>query len=744
MTLLHAQLEQPARLRLTFTDSAERFSLGDVIVTPAVEVYEIRAEGNDLVVDTVELPLCREYTVLVRGAGLVTVDNNPCLRSLAPDKPLGCTIVDGYYVFRLFAPRASRVRLLLFERPEQTLGSEYYLERGEEGLWVLSLPAPSREMYYEYRVDGPAGPSEMFNGQIGIGDPYAHAVVTANTWRHPARCLLPDRIPDYDWEGDTYVTIDNADLVLYEMHVRDMTVHPSSGVDPRTAGSYRGLVQRGTRGGLDYIRSLGVNAVELLPVQQFAAIEPPYQRHVSGGLYNHWNPYERNHWGYMTSYFFSPEPRYSCEAIRDEGKWNTAAPAHLNEFRDMVKAFHREGIAVIIDVVFNHTSQYDYQPLKYIDRKYYYRRGINGEYLDRSGCGNDLATEMPMVRRLIVDSVVHWLKEFHVDGFRFDLAAMIDDETLKAVREAAQAIHPGVILIAEPWGGGGYDLARFSALEMPAWNDLFRNGVKGHDPMNGRGYIFGTWGKSRAEDFGMWLLGSVEGRGGPFRTHAHALNYLESHDGYTLGDFIRIATGGARPGQVVGDLASHVRLRPDQLRIARLGAVLLLVSRGAVMLHAGQEFARSKVVAPRDIPDVRALVLDHNSYEKDDETNWINYTHADVNRDLLEYYQGLIALRRRFRCLRHAEETRYRFISADVPMAGGFVLKGMDGEKDLIVLINGNDSRKARFHILEASKSLGVLVDAFVAGDTVLRRISGPDLTVEAGCCLVAQVEDGG
>lgn len=741
MTLLHAQLEQPALLRLTFSDSAERIAHGDVIVTPAVEVHEIRAEGNDLLVHTSELPLCREYTVLVRGAGLVAVDNSPCLRSLAPTTPLGCLLEGSSYVFRLFAPRAFRVRLQLFERPEQTLGTEYYLEHAGEGLWELSLPAPLRETYYAYRVDGPTGPSEMFNGQIGIGDPYARAVVTANTWRHPARCLLPDRIPDYDWEDDAHVTVDPADLVIYELHVRDMTAHPSSGADPQLAGSYRGLVQRGVRGGIDHIRSLGVNAVELLPVQQFAAIEPPYQRHVAGGLFNHWNPYERNHWGYMTSYFFSPEPRYSSEAVREQGKWNTAAPAHLDEFRDMVKAFHREGIAVIIDVVYNHTSQYDYQPLKYIDRKYYYRRGTQGAFLDLSGCGNDLATEMPMTRCLIVDSVVHWLKEFHVDGFRFDLAAMIDDETLEAVRGAAQAIHPGVILIAEPWGGGRYDLARFSSMDMPSWNDVFRNGVKGHDPMHGRGYLFGTWGESRAEDFGKWLLGSVVSRGGPYRSHTHSVNYLESHDGYTLGDFIRIATGSARPGQVVGDLRAHARLRPDQLRIARLAAVMLMVSRGAVMLHAGQEFARSKVVAPRDIPDIRPLVLDHNSYEKDDETNWIDYAHADVNRDLTEYYRGLIALRRRFRCLRHAEESRYHFVSADVPMAGGFVLKGMDGERDLIVLINGNHAQQARYHVPEAARKLGVLVDALVAGDSVLRRINGPDLVVEAGCCLVAQVE---
>ena len=742
MHLLHAQLEHPTLLRLAFSEAANSILPADVIITPSVDILTLAVEGNDLLLETSEFRLCREYTVLVRGAGMIAVDNNPCLRSLNPDKALGCTLEDGYYVFRLFAPRATRVRLHLTERPEQAIGTEFFMENTSDGLWELSLPMPLRERYYAYRVDGPTASSEHFNGQISVGDPYAHAVTTANTWRHPSRCLLPDRIPAYDWEEDTHVTIAPADLVIYELHVRDMTVHPSSGVPTNLAGSYRGLVEKGARGGIGHLRRLGINAVELLPVQQYAYCEPPYQRHVAGGLFNHWNPYERNHWGYMTSYFFAPEPRYSCDATTDAEAWNAVAPSHLTEFRDMVKEFHRAGIAVILDVVYNHTSQYDYQPLKYIDRKYYYRRGSQGEYLDRSGCGNDFATEMPMARRLIVDSVVHWLKEFHVDGFRFDLAAMIDDETLQAVRDAAQAVHPGVILIAEPWGGGRYDLGRFSELGMPAWNDVFRNGVKGHDPMHGRGYIFGDWGGQRAEDFGMWLLGSVREKGGPFLDHAHAVNYLESHDGYTLGDFIRIATGSARPGQVIADTETHHRLRPEQLRIARLAAVMLMVSRGAVMVHAGQEFARSKVVAERDLPDIRPHVLDHNSYEKDDETNWIDWKHAETNRDLLEYYRGLIALRRKYRGLRHAEAARYRFLSADVPVAGGFVLAGADGERDLVVLVNGNQERQARYRLPEAME-LGLLVDAQVAGDTVFRHILGPEIVVEAGCCLVAEIGRG-
>jgi hypothetical protein len=284
MKLLDAQLDSPALLLLNFTELPDQLGRNDVIITPPVGILELRHEGTQLIVRTEQFQLCREYTVLVRGAGLVQVDNSPCLRSLRPIPPMGCTMEDDRYSFRIFAPRAMRVRLLLYETPQQTVGTEYFLEKADAGVWELSLPASLRENYYAYRIEGPSGRGEMFNGQIAVGDPYARAVVTANTWRHPARCVLPDRLPEYDWEGDTHLTIDPADLVIYEMHVRDMTVHPSSGFDASVAGSYRAMSLEGRKGGLDHIRALGVNAVELHARAAVSrASNRPYQRHVAGG-----------------------------------------------------------------------------------------------------------------------------------------------------------------------------------------------------------------------------------------------------------------------------------------------------------------------------------------------------------------------------------------------------------------------------------------------------------------------------
>ncbi len=736
MRIEYARLETLNRIHILFTEVPQGLLRTDIVLAPAAEIHSVEVEGYEAVVTTDDLDLSIAHTVLVRRAGIATIDVTPCLQALRSDLPLGCIAENEYYIFRLFAPRASRVRLHLFDAHDDAIGTQYYLTREADGIWQLTLARPLPERYYAFSIDGPHYSGEMFNSRIRVGDPYARAVVTRNDYRNEARCLIPDYIPAYDWEDDRHVAVSAEDLVIYEMHVKDMTAHSSSGRDTRLAGTYRGLWDGNTGGGLDHIRQLGVNAVELMPSQHFAFIEPPFHQHAGSNLYNDWNPYEANHWGYMTSFFFAPEPRYATGAETRPEHWNTAAPSHVTEFKDMVKALHRAGLAVIMDVVYNHTSEYDYQPLKYIDKQYYFRTSPQGEFLQSSGCGNDLDSRMPMTRRLIVESVLHWLEEYHVDGFRFDLAPIIDRETFEEIRDRAREVYPDVILIAEPWGGGAYDLTGFSELGYTSWNDIFRDGVKGSDPKHHHGYIFGSWGGKSPENFGTWMLGSVREKHGPFLTHAHAVNYLESHDGYTLGDTIRIATGTVRPGQPIGDFERHVRLTPEQLRISKLAAVMLLTARGAVMLHAGQEFARSKVIADTGRESTTPGLIDRNSYEKDDETNWIDYRQREWNRPLFEYYRGLIALRSAYPVLRNAPLSAYHFLSSGTELASGFVI-GMDGDGCRIaVLINANRATAAEY-ILPKQCSWRILVDAQRAGTATLGLLEGKRITVPAGTCMV-------
>lgn len=550
---------------------------------------------------------------------------------LGTDLPLGFTPSAQGGTFRIFAPRATGVTLELFARFEDAAGEPFAMKRREGGAWEKTLRRPLAGRWYGYRIDGPRGHGEMFDPSVLVADPYSKAVTTLNHWRLPAKTLITDE--GYDWGDDRRPEpSDPRELVIYECHVRDLTAHPSAGSS--RPGTYAGLAERSIAGGLGHIRSLGVNAVELLPVMKFGTHEIPYRdpaARTDAGRVNDWNRYARNHWGYMTSFFFAPETYYATGGSAEEGAVNGRDGRAGRELRDLVRAFHREGIAVILDAVYNHTSHYDFNPFKYADKRYYYRLDDRGDFLEESGCGNDFNTAMPMARRAIVDSVRHWLAEYRVDGIRFDLAAMIDEETCRRITEAARGVHPGVALIAEPWGAGRHHPDWFRELGWWSWNDRFRDGVKGRDPHRGRGFIFGH--PATAGDPRETLSGLLpRDRGGVPETRA--VNYLESHDGFTLGDFIRIATGGETP-----------RLSPLQLALHRLAALALFAAPGPVMLHQGQEFARSKTVADPDDPDHGRP--DHNSYNKDDATNHIDFSLRRTNRDLFDYYRGLVALRRR-------------------------------------------------------------------------------------------------
>jgi pullulanase/glycogen debranching enzyme len=354
----------------------------------------------------------------------------------------------------------------------------------------------------------------------------------------------------------------------------------------------------------------------------------------------------------------------------------------------MVKAFHKEGIAVLMDVVYNHVSQYDYNPLKYIDKFYYFRLEEDCLFTSVSGCGNDLKTERPMTRRLIVDSVIHWMKEYQIDGFRFDLAKLIDWQTIDAIREEALQVNPDVILIAEPWGGG-YDPAGFSDHGWAAWNDQIRNGVKGQNPHDGRGFIFGEWqGENDVNSLRRYLTGSLRENGGQYIKTSHSINYLESHDDHTMGDFIRLGLGDVTEDQIIQDLKKHITLTPTQLKLNKLAALFLFVSQGPIMIHEGQEYARSKVIAPTLVPDPAVGKIDHDSYNKDNETNWLNFDHAELNRELVNYYKGLIALRQAHPAFRRAKPSDYQFL--ETTDSHFISLQLVYDGKEYLAFLNGN------------------------------------------------------
>lgn len=607
------------------------------------------------------------------------------------DKTLGSFVKDGKTTFRLFSTSAEKISLVLFKEPSDEKGIEYEMKKDENCVWETSVDDELYGFYYNYKVQQPGKDAIM------CIDPYSKMVASYNTYFTPRRSMILKN-NGYDWEGDEWIKRDLRDLIIYEMHIRDITIDKSSGVENR--GTYLGLTEKDKTGGLSYIKNLGVNTVELLPAQEFANIEIPYKDSLNG-RYNTWNPYERNHWGYMTAAFFAPESYYSERT--DELKWNTwsgASAKAVTDFKDMVKELHKERIGVIMDVVYNHLSEYEFGNLKEIDKDYYFRLDASGNFIAHSGTGNDLKTERPMMRRMIVESVLYWMKEYHIDGFRFDLGKLIGWETIEEVIHEARKINPDAVFVCEPWGSG-YDPAGFSLRGWGSWNDQIRNGVKGENPVNGQGWIFGKWyGNNNPERIKSYVNGTlIRNKEGMFQKKEHSVNYLESHDGYTLGDFIRLSLGNVKPDEVIADVGKNAELTYKQLKLNKLAALFLLTSQGITMIHSGQEFARSKVIT-KDVnaADEEKGRLDHNSYNKDNETNYINYDFAKLNSTLVDYYKGLISLRNKYPAFRRAAYDDIKFYDVkDNQFALGYEINY--GEDEFIVLFNANPDKEQEFSL---------------------------------------------
>ena len=639
------------------------------------------------------------------------------------NKKLGAFVENGQTCFRLFTPNAEKVSLVLFDKVDDQTGKIYEMTRDEDAVWEIALDGELYGKFYGFNV--------KHHGKDAVLclDPYAKAVASYNTYFTPRKGIIV-REDNYNWQKDNWIQRDWRDIIVYEMNVRDMTEHSSSGVTHR--GTYQGLIEDGKTGGINYLKTLGVNTVELLPSQEFANIEIPFKDTLMG-KYNTWNPYERNHWGYMTAAFFAPESYYS-ENVRNIAfnEWSGSDAKAVNDFKDMVSAFHKNDIAVIMDVVYNHLSEYEFGNLKEIDKDYYFRLNPDGSYCAVSGCGNDLRTEAPMLRKLIVESVLYWMKEYHVDGFRFDLGKMLDWQTIETIIYEAKKINPDVVFVCEPWGGG-YDPQGFSIRGWGAWNDQIRNGIKGENPVDGTGWIFGKWyGNNSPERIKSYVNGTlISDSLGLFQKPDHSVNYLESHDGYTFGDFVRIGLGDVKPDQIIDDINKNAKLTPTQLKLNKLGALFLFTSRGITMISEGQEFARSKVTPFTNQNDPNRGKIDHNTYDKDNEVNYINYDHAKLNQDLLDYYKGLIGLRKEFKSFRRAEYKDVKFIPVhDNDFALGYEVTYED--EHFVVLFNADplkevlcDLPKGKWEILVNDEKAGIKTLGTVSGTVNIPVSSG-------------------
>ena len=547
--------------------------------------------------------------------------------------PLGATVFPGGVNFSVFSRDCTGIELLLFDRPDdgkpsRTMRLDPRLNRTYH-YWHIFVPGIGAGQLYGYRASGPCGSERgfRFDPEKLLIDPYGRAVSVPAGYKRSAAAKAGDNaavamksvVADprgYDWEGDAPLKRPFSRTVIYEIHVAGFTRHPSSGIAEGKRGTYAGLVEK-----IPYLQDLGITAVELLPVFQFDSQDAP------AGF--------ANYWGYSPVSFFAPHAAYSSR---------TDPLGPLDEFRDMVKALHRAGIEVILDVVFNHTAEGDKQgpTLCYrgLANNFYYMLEPDGStYANYSGCGNTLNGNNPVVRRLIIDSLHHWVKEMHVDGFRFDLASilardekgqLLEDPPLLWDIETDPAL-AGIKLIAEAWDAAGlYQVGSFIGDSWKEWNGKFRDDV--------RSFLRGDRGV--VSRFASRLLASPDIYGHEEREPEQSINFVTCHDGFTLNDLVSYerkhnAANGEenRDGsdynlswncgaEGPSDDPAVEALRDRQVK--NFLAVNFL-SLGAPMILMGDEARRTQGG-------------NNNAYCQDNETSWFDWSllerHADVHRFL--------------------------------------------------------------------------------------------------------------
>jgi len=554
--------------------------------------------------------------------------------------PLGATVSANGTNFCVYSKHATGIELLLFDcvddaSPKRVMSIDPAINRTYH-YWHIFVPGVKAGQIYGYRAKGPFDPQSgmRFDPAKVLLDPYGRAVVVPKNYSRDAARRAGDNAATamksvvvgphmYDWEGDTPLRRPSSRTIIYEMHVRGFTRHPSSGVAEEKRGTFAGLIEK-----IPYLKELGITAVELMPIFQFDPQDAP-----SGRL---------NYWGYAPVSFFAPHQAYSSRQD---------PLGSLDELRDMVKALHRAGIEVILDVVFNHTAEGDHDgptvSFRGFDNvTYYILEQDRSRYANYSGTGNTLNANHPIVRRMILDSLRYWVKEMHVDGFRFDLAAILERG------ESGQLIpNPpvlwdiesdpelaGIKLIAEAWDAAGlYKVGSFIGDSWKEWNGRFRDDV--------RGFFRGE--NQSVRNFADRLLGSPAIYSQEEREAEQSVNFVSCHDGFTLNDLVSYdckhneANGennqdGSNDNRswncgVEGstDDPSVEKLRNRQVKNF---LTVTMLSVGMPMLLMGDEVRRTQFG-------------NNNAYCQDNEISWFDWAflakHADVHR-----YVTLLSARR--------------------------------------------------------------------------------------------------
>lgn len=600
--------------------------------------------------------------------------------------------------FKVWAPEAESVKLNLYKQGEgDNLIEQHIMKKSANGTYVFEKQGDCNGIYYTYTVVNHGEEQEAV-------DPYTKAA-GVNGQRGMVINLAKTNPQGFELDGyrnPEHIT----DAIIYEGSVRDFTMDESSGVFHN--GKFLGLTEANTTNhfgeatALDYISGLGVTHVQILPAFDFETVDEKNQK----AQYN---------WGYDPDNYNVPEGSYAVSPYD--------GAVRIQEMKQMVLALHSRGIGVIMDVVFNHTYRRDDSNLQKIVPGYYYRSDETG-YTNGSGCGNEVASDRPMVQKLIVDSLIYWAKEYHIDGFRFDLMGVLDIDTMNVIAERLKEIRPDIYLYGEGWNGGPSSLAeekcafKASAKKMPGigmFNDDIRDTIKGSVFYDDHlGFVNGGTHLENALRYG--ITGAVAhpqvdydayGSKSWAKEPGQSINYVSCHDNYTLWDKLSVSCPEAS--------------EEKKKAMNRLCAAIVFTSQGVPFIQAGEEFLRSK-----PLPEKKGFA--ENSYNMPDAVNSIKWDNIHEYPDMIAYYKGLMALRKAhpvFRMQSEAEMTQNLCFLSDTPEnVVAYLLKGKgadDTPENILVIFNGNDE-EILYNLPEGKWK--ILVDDKTAGADGKKMIS--------------------
>lgn len=618
---------------------------------------------------------------------------------------LGVACDENKSVFKLWAPMAEKVILKLYrEGNGDNLIQTFPLSYTEKGVFSLTLEGDYRNWYYTYLVD-------VQGSEWEVTDPYAKSCGV-----NGERGMILDSaegMPE-GFSEDTFLhDYKREDVILYETSVRDFTADDASGV--LNKGKFLGLTEENTTNpagdstGLSYLAQLGITHVHFLPMQDFAEVDEE-------------NSKEEYNWGYNPVHYFVPEGSYATNPYHGE--------VRVKECREMIQSLHAHGIGVVMDVVYNHTYYNADSNFNRIVPGYYHRMKEDGSFSDGSACGNELATEREMVRKYVIDSVKYWMEEYHVDGFRFDLMGLIDIETMQEIEKEVYRINPDAVLYGEGWDAGetiyeGERMESANAYLTPkigTFNNVFRRAVQKYasglleEESTFLGMEFGFAGAgdnpNTIERMGKWTAQPLQ-----------CINYASCHDGYTLWDLISLNCP---------DEGEDMLKKRDMF-----GAACVLLCQGTPFLHSGEEFLRTKV--SEDNPDVRY----GNSYIAGDGVNALSWENRTVNKDVLEYYKGLISFRKAHTGLRYKTQKQLNknltFIDG-LPenVMGYYAREPLNFFMDNQVCLLFNPTKEA-VEFTPVSGTWEIYVTGLKAGDECIKTAEkGETLYVESVSALAA------